>query len=456
MSASQALLATAAKYFSRPAVALLLFTACQRSGRTDDIARFDLTRINHVVVIYLENRSFDNLYGEFPGADGLNAARRSAPQVDASGTPYAVLPQATESPFPPNLPNAPFDIGRFVPPSEATRDLVHRFYQEQAQIDGGRMDRFVQVSDAMGLAMGYYRTGELPLAALAREFTLCDRFFHSAFGGSFLNHQWMVAARTPEYHGAPEAMRAIIDAAGTLRRDGAITPDGFVVNTAYSTQGPHPIVPATELMHPFTSPTIGDRLSDKGITWAWFAGGWADAEAGRPMRDFQYHHQPFVYFARYAEGSAGRREHLKDETEFVAAARAGTLPAVSFVKPSGFENEHPGYTDVIRGERHVLELIDDVRNGPNWNDTIIIVTYDENGGLWDHVAPPAGDRWGPGSRVPTIVISPFARRHYVDHTIYETMSILALIERRWGLAPLSARDRAANPLEGAFDGALAR
>lgn len=416
----------------------------------------DLTRINHVIVIYLENRSFDNLYGEFVGADGLADRRNDAPQVDAAGVPYRVLPQAASTPFPTELPNAPFDIGRFVPPSMPTRDLVHRFYQEQAQIDNGRMDRFVVVSDALGLTMGYYRTAELPLAAVAREFTLCDRFFHSAFGGSFLNHQWLIAARTPQYSGAPLSMRAVVDSNGVLRRDGAVTPDGYVVNTAYSVGGPHPVTDSTELVPPLTHPTIGDRLDEKGITWAWYAGGWDDANAGHALPDFQFHHQPFVYFLKFAEGSPARREHLRDEKAFIAAARAGTLPAVAFVKPSGFENEHPGYTDVLRGERHVVELIDDVRRGPNWRDALIIVTYDENGGFWDHLAPPRGDRWGPGTRVPAIVISPFARRHYVDHTTYETVSILALIERRWGMPPLGDRDARANPLGGALAPSIAR
>ena len=408
-----------------------------------------LARINHVVVIYLENRSFDNLYGEFDGADGLAAARGARLQVNERGVPYRVLPQAPGTPFPTDLPNAPFEISRFVPPTVPTRDLVHRFYQEQVQIHAGRMDRFAVVSDAQGLVMGYYHTSDLPLAALAHEFTLCDRFFHSAFGGSFLNHQWLIAARTPEFHDAPASMRAYLAPTGQPTRDGAVTPDGFVVNTAYSVQGPRPAsATPNELIPALTNPTIGDRLDEKGIAWGWYAGGWTAADSGHPGEDFQFHHQPFVYFAKFAEESAARREHLKDEDAFIEAARSGTLPAVSFVKPAGLDNEHPGYADVIRGERHVRALIDDVRNGPNWHDTVIIVTYDENGGLWDHVAPPRGDRWGPGTRVPTIVISPFARRGFVDHTVYETVSILALIERRWALAPLAERDAAAPPLLG--------
>jgi phospholipase C len=430
--------------------AVAALAACRPPASNAPPAKTALSSINHVVVIYLENRSFDNLYGQFPGADGLASAANDRPQVDESGVPYRTLPQAAGTPFPVSLPNTPFDIGRYVAPSAPTRDLVHRFYHEQAQIDGGRMDRFVVVSDALGLTMGYYRTEELPLAALAKDFTLCDRFFHSAFGGSFLNHQWLIAARTPEFRSAPPSMRAVVAPSGAVTSDGAVTPDGYVVNTAYSMQRPHGTAPSDELMPPLTYQTIADRLDEKGISWAWYAGGWDAANAGHPNDDFQFHHQPFAYFARFAEGTAARREHLRDETAFVTAARAGALPAVSFVKPSGFDNEHPGYTDAIRGERHVVELIDDIRNGPNWHDTVIIVTYDENGGFWDHVAPPAGDRWGPGTRVATIIISPFARRHFVDHTQYETVSILALIEHRWGLAPLGARDARAAPLTGAI------
>jgi phospholipase C len=91
-----------------------------------------------------------------------------------------------------------------------------------------------------------------------------------------------------------------------------------------------------------------------------------------------------------------------------------------------------------------------VRNGPQWAHTAIIITYDEHGGFWDHVAPPVVDRWGPGSRVPTLIISPLARKHHVDHHRYDTTSILALIEARWRLAPLTSRDRAADPLTGSF------
>ena len=117
----------------------------------------------------------------------------------------------------------------------------------------------------------------------------------------------------------------------------------------------------------------------------------------------------------------------------------------------GDENEHPGYADVASGDAKAASLIDAIRKGPLWKNTAIIVTYDENGGFWDHVAPPKVDRWGPGTRVPAIVISPYAKRGFVDHTLYDTTSILKLIETRWHLAPLGERDGHANDMTNAFD-----
>src|SRR3989441_5070568 len=190
-----------------------------------------LRQIDHIVVIYLENRSFDNLYGEFAGADGLAAAAGAPLQVNGSGTSYATLPAVPGmASIPTTLPNAPFNIEQFVAANVATRDLVHRFYQEQVQIDGGRMDKFALVSDAQGLVMGFYHTANLPLAADAARYTLCDNFFHAAFGGSFLNHFWLIAAQTPAFPGAPSSAVAQLDASGGLVRDGFVTPDGYAVN----------------------------------------------------------------------------------------------------------------------------------------------------------------------------------------------------------------------------------
>lgn len=424
------------------------------------VAARPIDRIEHLIVIYQENWSFDGLYGQFPGADGHASAGDAVRQLDGAGVPYERLPQpidtsrqppAPDPRFPSDLPVAPFDLSGFVPPDQPYGDMVHRFYQEQLQINGGRMDRFVAVSDAAGLVMSYYDATDMPEGRLAREFTLADRFFHAAFGGSFLNHIWLVCACTPVWPDAPSELFARVAADGSLLQDGTITPDGYVVNTLLSVNPPHPRFGTPRYLLPEQRfPTIGDRLSERGVSWAWYAGGWSQVAMGPPVPYFQYHHQPFVYFASYGEGTPGRAEHLKDEREFVEAARTGTLPSVAFVKPIGDDNEHPGYASLLRGQQHVAELVAMVRSGPNWHDTAIIITYDENGGRWDHVAPPVGDRWGPGTRVPAIIVSPYARRGYVDSTTYDTTSILRTIEVRWGLAPLGSRDAAANDLRNAF------
>ena len=438
-----------------PAIGIVAISAAFISCKNKNNPTPSIEKVGHVVVIYLENHSFDNLYGQFAGANGLsNATASNTIQVDANGKAYTTLPAIPgSSAFPTNLPNNYFNIDQYVPSGTETPDVLHRYYQEQMQIDGGKMDKFALYNNTAGLTMGYYKTSLLPLLGMAQKYTLCDNFFHSAFGGSFLNHQWLIAAASPVFPNAPASMVAKLDGAGNVITDGAVTPDGFVVNTSYTVNAPHPASAKPETLVPNqTSATIGDRLNDKNVSWVWYSGGWDNALAGKPDANFQFHHQPFAFFKNYADGTQLKKDHLKDETEFIAAAKAGTLPSVSFVKPLGDFNEHPGYSTVLAGENHTVELINDVLNGPNGKDAVIIITYDENGGFWDHVAPPIIDKkWGPGTRVPALIVSPFAKKGYVDHTQYETISILSFIEKRWSLQPLNDRDKNANPMLNAFE-----
>ena len=427
----------------------------------DSRAERPIELIDHVVVIYQENWSFDSLFGKFPGANGIANALDTVRQVDQDGQLYAALPASIDnsaSPakpddrIPANLPVAPFDLGAYVKPHERAGNPQHRYYHHIFQINGGKMDKFVAWSNTGGLAMSYYDATSLPLGRLAREYVLCDNFFQAAFGGSFLNHVWLICAATPQWPEAPGVIRAQLESE-RLISDGDLTPDGYVVNTAYTINAPHPpaITDRTRLAPSFTLPTIGDRLSERGVSWRWYSGGWNDALGGRAHRVFQFHHQPFAYFANYADGTAAKAEHLKDEDDFWRDLATGALPAVSFVKPNGPLNEHPGYTDLLSGQQHVERMIRTIMASPRWRRMAVIVTYDEFGGRWDHVPPPVVDRWGPGSRVPTVVVSPYARRHFVDHTMYDTTSVLKFIETRFKLAPLSPRDAAANDLTAAFD-----
>jgi acid phosphatase len=511
--------------------------------------------IQRIVVIYEENHSFDNLYGRWEGVNGL---RRADPahttQVNQAGAPYTCLKQndvnlatpplpatchdaTVTPPFDSAFPNSPFRIDDYIAPTDTTcpplgdfskpngwlkgtglpggctRDLVHRFYQEQYQLNGGRQNRYVTGSDAIGLTMGYYDTRALPIYRYLHErghpdYAIADAFFQAAFGGSFLNHQWLIAAATPTFPGATPDQHSVLDAngmptsyplytaTGTVR-DTALTQacpaanglacGDFAVNTIQPPYQPFSSPTALKLP-PQTAPTIGDRLSAKGVDWAWYSGGWSNANGdvnapgwtngtgptcsdpntltgavfpNCPGKLFQFHHQPLNYYASFAPGTAARAAHLRDEVEFEQQAAASKhrcrLKPVSIIKPIGEENEHPGYASEHSGSNHLVDLLTAIQDSRCAKDTMVIVTYDEFGGQWDHVSPPglggAGphDEWGPSTRIPALVLAPGLRDDFVvDHASHDTTSILATIERRFGLAPLTSRDAAVNDLSSVF------
>jgi len=478
-----------------------------------------LEAIDTVVVIYAENRSFDNMYGLFPGANGIPGRNPSSvggyfPQRDFDGKVLPVLPPAwgglTANGQPVTLtqaqstgmPNRPFQIdddkglngsGVVVGQHITTRDLVHRFYNNMAQINGGRNDAFAAYSDAGGLSMGYYDGSRMQLWKLAQQFTLADNFFMGAFGGSFLNHQYLICGCAPTYPNADAAgspakdsisqietdangkfvrfvpadnmPSSVLAGAPRYKKDSTLTPKDasgmfYAVNTMQPAYQPSyvAVAPGGDVRYadpskattlpPQTQPTIGDTLDAKGVSWAWYAGGWNTVVAGTPEArkqmysgtvNFQPHHQPFNYYAAFdpATHAAARAAHLKDfDTSFLADAAAGKLPAVAFYKPQGPLNQHAGYANVADGDAHIAAVITKLQQSPQWAHMLIVVTYDENGGFYDHAPVPAGDFVGPGTRIPALIISPYAKKGYVDKTPYDTGSILRFITRRWGLAPL--------------------
>lgn len=479
----------------RPMLALAAALAAIAGCTTPPTPSTDpLARVDTIVVIFAENRSFDHLYGLFPGADGIaNATAAQKTQLDFDGKPLLSLSPTWTSEgkpdahFPTNtLPNGPFRID--APPINGTFDKVlpspiHAFWQNQAQIAGGANNRFAAEGNRGGWVMGYWDGSKMEMWKWAQEYTLADHFFMAAFGGSFLNHFWLVCACTPTFPDAPASIRAQVEPNGTLKPrpnmpksamdgpvrvfDGQVTPDGYAVNTSQPAYQPSGVPPAPggdlkladpkeNPVPPQTQKTVGDTLSAKGVTWAWYSGGWNAANAdGRQdpkvkraliynrepsSGNFQPHHQPFNYFARFAPGSADRERHLKDYDDLVRDADAGTLPQVAFYKPIGRNTQHPSYADIATGDRHIAGLLERLRRSPQWNHMMIVVTYDENGGYWDHVPPPSGpgwgDRWGPGTRIPAIVVSPHARKGFVDKTPYDTTSVIKLITRKFGLEPL--------------------
>lgn len=442
-------------------ILILALFSCQTEQ--DEEKDFDegIQDIDHIVVVYMENHSFDNLFGEFEGADGLdNAKEENIIQVDENGEVYDSLPEIPRnSDFPSNLENNYFNIEEYIPSNKATPDVTHRFYHQQIQIDSGKMDKFAAYNSTKGLAMGHYKTKNLPLYPIAKKYTLLDSMFQSAFGGSYFNHIFLIAGAPAKWEDAPDDKIAKedsdhqikLDSDGKIKEDGIVTPDGYIVNHVFSQIKPRPHgADSSDLAPPHTRPTIGERMSDKDVSWAWYSQGWDSALDGESSI-YAYNHEPFAYFDRYGPDTEARKKHLKDETDYIKAAKEGELPNVSFVKPGHEYDEHPGSSAVYPSEKHAVNLINAALDGPQADSTLVILTYDENGGFWDHVAPPEIDRFGPGARIPGIIIGPFAKKGHVDHTQYETVSILSFIEKRWGLEPLTDRDKNANPFKGALE-----
>ncbi|CAN5897811.1 acid phosphatase [soil metagenome] len=517
--------------------AMLALSACSGDDTPVDTTAALKAKVQNIVVIYAENRSFDNLFGNFPGANGLSsvvdangkATAAYVPQKDRDGvTVLPTLPQTWGGVTAPGispvvtqaqsagLANLPFSVETaFLPTASATlttatvtRDLYHRFFENQMQINGGKSDMYAAWADAGGLTMGHFDYSGSALYKLAQQYVLADNFFEGAFGGSFLNHQYLVCACAPEYPNADTAAAkptiAVLttDASGAYLprlataatspasaldgppvyvKSGNITPanyfgDGkfYAVNTMqapYQPSGNAPVdvsgndslyanTASATTLPPQTQTNIGDLLSARSVSWKWYGGAWTAAlgdgtqdpatkrtviyagnsngVATTANVDFQPHHQPFNYYAAFdpVTHASDRAAHLQDYTNLVADAAAGQLPAVAFYKPEGVFNQHEGYANLADGDAKIAGLVTKLQASPQWPNMVIVITYDEFGGVWDHVSPPKGDLVGPGTRIPAIIISPLAKKGTVDHTQYDTASILRLITRRFGLDTL--------------------
>jgi acid phosphatase len=524
---------------------MLALGGCGSDDSVDTTAALQ-SKVQNIVVIYAENRSFDNLYGNFPGANGLSAVVDSTgkptaayvPQKDRDGvTVLATLPQTWGGVTAPGitpvvtqaqsagLANAPFQVetafktsaNATLTQATVTRDLYHRFYENQMEINGGASDMYAAWADAGGLTMGHFDYSSSALYKLAQQYVLADNFFEGAFGGSFLNHQYLICACAPEYPNAdtaaakPTITALATDANGKFLpklalaasspasaldgppiyvKSGNITPanyfgDGkfYAVNTMQAPYQPSGNAPAdvsgtdglyantasATTLPPQTQKNIGDMLTAKNVSWKWYGGSWTAALADGTQAptaprtviyagnsngvsttanvDFQPHHQPFNYYANLdpVTHGADRTAHLQDYNDLVADAASGKLPAVSFYKPEGVYNQHEGYANLADGDAKIADLVTKLKASPQWANMVIVITYDEFGGVWDHVSPPKGDLLGPGTRIPAIIVSPLAKMGTVDHTQYDTASILRLITRRFGLDTLpglTARDAA--------------
>jgi len=253
--------------------------------------------------------------------------------------------------------------------------------------------------------LSYYDWHEIPnYWDYARKYTLCDAFFSSVAGPSEPNHLYTVAARS----------------------------GGLVNNPAPNLAGQDGV---------YTFPTMAELLEQSHVSWKYYD------EKPDPHKHSLWNPMPGF---RQFQKSPALMSHLVGLDQFYADVKAGTLPEVCWIVPTARDSEHPP-ADSARGMRHVTDLVNAIMGSSAWKDTAIIVTWDDYGGFYDHVAPPAVDQYGYGPRVPTLVISPYAKPGAVCHTRLDFTSPLKLIEERYGLVPLATRDAGANDMLDCFN-----
>lgn len=369
--------------------------------RADAQTRADLNSIQHFVFIVKENRTFDNYFGTYPGADGVTSGMISTGQVIPLGHTPDVTP----------------------------RDIGHSWTNAIQSYDNGRMDRFdtigpqISACNINGDLLCYTQLQQQDIPnyfAYAQNFVLSDRTFSSQHGMSFPNHLYTVAAQSGGVisNGEPQPS-AGCDAApnATVK---VIDENGYVTN----------------LFPCFDMPTLADSLQAASISWKYYSPTftiWNPLDAINHIRNTDLWNTNVV-----------------PETQFIADALSGNLPAVSWVVPKGTASEHPPQSSCL-GENWTVQQINAVMQGPDWATTAIFVFWDDFGGFYDHVPPPQIDREGLGPRAPLLIISPFAKPGYISHTQYEFSSLLKIVEERFNLAPLTLRDAQANDMLDSFD-----
>jgi phospholipase C len=335
--------------------------------------------IRHVIIIVKENHTFDNYFGQFPGADGART-------IGIGGAGHA----------PPRA-------------EDRTNDISHSFSAARRAYDGGRMDGFLPGS------LAQYREGDIPeYWAYARAFVLFDRYFTSVRGPSTPNHLFLVAA---------DAGGAISNPRGVPYDEAACAAKGADITVLTSGGQTRRAAPC------FDIPTVPNLLANAGVSWKGY-GYWAIGALSRIYRD------------------PAMRQRMVGEERFVADIRAGTLPAVSWVW--GARSEHPPQS-VCDGAQWTSAQINAVMTSPYWSSSLVIITWDDWGGWYDHVPPPSVDQFGLGFRVPTLVISAYARKGFVSHRQTEHASVPKTLEVLFHLPSLTDRDRRANDLLDGLD-----
>jgi phospholipase C len=366
--------------------------------------------IKHVIFIVKENRSFDEMFGAFPGADGASTGRMGAKTVP--------LLHGTD--------------GRM------KLDLSHTYERALADFDHGRMDGFGYDSWSKHWAYTRFTQSQIPnYWRWAQDFVLEDHFFASVNGPSFPNHLFTIAAQSGATHDNPK--RDLHDPrAKTHPRPktwGCDAPPWVKVRVYLSGDEIEKVSPC------FDFETLGDLLSGARIPWAYYA--------ARP-KEKGYIWSAYAAVRHYRDDSTTWNHHIFPVDTLVQDIHDGRLPPITWVTPRFALSEHPEY-NMCWGQNWSTQVIDAVMNSPMWKDTAIFLTWDDWGGFYDHVPPPQVDKFGMGIRVPLLILSPYARQGFIDHETGEFSSVLRFIEDNWGLGHLTKRDAMAADLSQSFD-----
>lgn len=390
-----------------PLIAVLtVLGGCASSGGSSNSAPASggINAIQHIVFIVKENRTFDNYFGTFPGADGATTGELSTGQVIPLGHT----------------------------PDQTPNDICHLYDCARVAMNKGKMNQFNLLSGGTTLVNGtplaYTQLTQADIPnyfAYAQNFVLADHMFSSLAGPSFPNHLYSVAGQSGGAIDVPNK------ANGNWGCDAPSDSTVAVLDSDGAIEDDFPC---------FDFQTLADSLQNAGISWKYYAPGQGQSGYIWSVLDA----------IKHIRMGALWNSNVVSDTQFVTDAQNGTLPAVSWLVTSMQDSEHPPYS-TCAGENWTVQQINAVMQGPDWNSTAIFLTWDDFGGLYDHVPPPTLDQYGLGPRVPLLIISPFAKRGYISHTQYEFSSVLKFIENRFGLSSLTARDTQANDTTDSFD-----
>ncbi len=463
-------------YSHVPTLLALLVTGMAMAQSPIPTATPTTTPIKYLVVIFDENQSFDHYFGTYPVA--LNP--QGEPEFKAlPGTPEVNGLNGTLLTHNPNSAN-PFRLDRTM---DVTCDNDNHYTDEQKAYDGGLLDKFVQITsnNASGctpnLGMGYYDGNTVTaLWNYAQYYAMSDNFFDTEFGTTVMGHLNLLSGQT--HQTATESI------------SGKIANGSVIANVEPANDDC-----ATGTLIQMTGQNVGDLLNTANVTWGWFYGDWIPTSIKNGVVScssvYNSHYAPFNYYQSTSNphhlppsivsmiGQTDQANHNYSVGDFWNAAYNGYLPSVSFLKATANSTGHPQNSNPLAEQTFLVDTINDLMNLPEWNQMAIFIAYDDSDGWYDHVMPPIVkqsndsandalngstcgtavaqgaylDRCGYGSRLPFLVISPFAKANYVDHTVNDTTSILRFIEDNWNLGRIGDQsfDAIAGSLLGLFN-----